>query len=205
MLFVSHNLAAVLNLCPRSILLRGGVLAAEGPSEKIVADYLAGIAAEPRAELDEKVERVGNGRVRFRTLGLEDLAGRPVAGVPVGEGCQITLRYESEAGFTPRNVEIGVAFISLLGVRVVMFSNLVAGHTLAELPPAGRVRLRIPSLPLAEGEYSVGISFSCNGETNDWIERAAAVTVHPRDFYGSGRQYRPGSTLLYLPHAWEVL
>lgn len=39
-LFVSHNLAAVKQLCPRSLLIRDGKIIADGPTENIIDEYL---------------------------------------------------------------------------------------------------------------------------------------------------------------------
>jgi lipopolysaccharide transport system ATP-binding protein len=40
-LFVSHNMSAVLKLCPRSILLQNGNLIADGLTDKVVSQYLS--------------------------------------------------------------------------------------------------------------------------------------------------------------------
>jgi lipopolysaccharide transport system ATP-binding protein len=39
-LFVSHNMQAVTRLCPRTILLKGGEILADGPSHQIVSFYM---------------------------------------------------------------------------------------------------------------------------------------------------------------------
>src|SRR5262249_13889028 len=39
-LFVSHNLTAVRSLCRRVLVLQDGMLAADGPAEQIITDYL---------------------------------------------------------------------------------------------------------------------------------------------------------------------
>ncbi|MBI5740591.1 MAG: ABC transporter ATP-binding protein [Nitrospirae bacterium] len=39
-LFVSHNMQAVTRLCPRTVLLRGGAIHADGPSHKVVGYYM---------------------------------------------------------------------------------------------------------------------------------------------------------------------
>ena len=39
-LFVSHNMPAVTRLCPRTVLLDGGRVLADGPSHKVVGEYL---------------------------------------------------------------------------------------------------------------------------------------------------------------------
>ncbi len=40
-LFVSHNMDSVAALCPRSIYLKGGKIAAQGPSAEVISTYLA--------------------------------------------------------------------------------------------------------------------------------------------------------------------
>lgn len=40
MLFVSHNMASIINLCPRSLLLEDGKPAELGESEIVIAHYL---------------------------------------------------------------------------------------------------------------------------------------------------------------------
>src|SRR5690242_16150588 len=50
-LFVSHNMSAVQALCPRSILLRKGGVAVDGPTPEVLREYL-GTRTEPRAAVD---------------------------------------------------------------------------------------------------------------------------------------------------------
>jgi cobalt/nickel transport system ATP-binding protein len=49
MLMVTHDLPYALQLCPRSILMDGGVIVADGPTEKILAD--TDLLAQHRLEL----------------------------------------------------------------------------------------------------------------------------------------------------------
>jgi lipopolysaccharide transport system ATP-binding protein len=52
-LFVSHNLRAVAELCPRSVLLEAGGVAAIGPTSQVVREYMAKAAAA-RQNLEER-------------------------------------------------------------------------------------------------------------------------------------------------------
>jgi lipopolysaccharide transport system ATP-binding protein len=45
-LFVSHNMTAIRKLCPRSILLEGGRLVMDGPSEQVLERYLSAFGEE---------------------------------------------------------------------------------------------------------------------------------------------------------------
>src|SRR5262249_46842615 len=51
-LFVSHNMAAVTNLCTRAILLKGGKIAADGEPQDVARRYLADQAEADQAECD---------------------------------------------------------------------------------------------------------------------------------------------------------
>jgi lipopolysaccharide transport system ATP-binding protein len=82
-LFVSHNMAAVRNLCARSILLEDGRVAADGPSDDTVGRYLRtktideAVAGE--AEIETRMEGVilrNNPHVRFIGIGLYDKNGQ---------------------------------------------------------------------------------------------------------------------------------
>ncbi len=42
-LFVSHNMSAMMQLCPTSFTLRNGQLIAQGPTREIVQQYLTSL------------------------------------------------------------------------------------------------------------------------------------------------------------------
>ena len=76
-LFVSHNIQAVTRLCPRSILLEQGRLAADGPTEEVVHTYLrtgAGVSAERR--WPELSAAPGNDIVRLRAVRVRNDNGQ---------------------------------------------------------------------------------------------------------------------------------
>jgi len=66
-LFVSHSMAAVSQLCSNSILLKNGLVHMQGPTHKIVDEYLkSDISTEAYVNLQGDVQpRLGNGTVRF--------------------------------------------------------------------------------------------------------------------------------------------
>ncbi len=72
-LFVSHNMQAIAQLCDRAILLDGGSVALDGPSEEVVAHYLqdaAGAGSEQR--WDDVEHAPGDELVRLRSVRIVD-------------------------------------------------------------------------------------------------------------------------------------
>jgi lipopolysaccharide transport system ATP-binding protein len=204
-LFVSHNMVSIQNLCEIGFLLKDGRLDFCGPSNETISRYLQAKIYFNELEITSTTERTGNQLVKVTNISVCDYRSKPTNEIELGKGCKIYVDFESKNGFVPKNVEIGIAFISLFGVKTVMFSNLVAGYPFERLPGIGRICCSIPSMPIAEGDYFLGVSFSSNGELNDWLDRVGKISVNSSDFYGSGKSYRPGSTHMYLEHSWEII
>ncbi len=66
-LFVSHNMQAIAQLCDRALLLEGGRIARDGPSEEVVAHYLQTVG---RGRLQPDVVRGRGSRRRPRAPAL---------------------------------------------------------------------------------------------------------------------------------------
>jgi lipopolysaccharide transport system ATP-binding protein len=74
-LFVSHNMQAVAQLCDRAILLEGGRVVRDGPSEEIVAHYLQTTAGAGSARTWTAEEAPGDDLVRLRGVRIVDDQG----------------------------------------------------------------------------------------------------------------------------------
>jgi lipopolysaccharide transport system ATP-binding protein len=81
-LFVSHNMAAIRNLCQRTILLDNGELLMDSATNQTVAHYLDQNLVEgaivSRAEIEQRMEgkiRKGNPFLRFKEISLLDQSG----------------------------------------------------------------------------------------------------------------------------------
>src|SRR5262249_11227777 len=51
-LFVSHNMAAITRLCTRGILWRDGKIVVAGAVDRVVAEYVGGVAGDSPVEVD---------------------------------------------------------------------------------------------------------------------------------------------------------
>lgn len=90
-LFVSHNLAAIRQLCNRTILLRQGVIHADGATAPLINQYLSdgeppGKTSVPAPDPDQLH------RAYVTDVAIETLEGKPLAAIPVGAAWQVRLR-----------------------------------------------------------------------------------------------------------------
>jgi len=76
-LFVSHNMPAVARLCDRTILLEGGQVVRDGPSDEVVAFYLQSeMGTSSRRSWPDLDTAPGGKRVRLREVRVVDEGGR---------------------------------------------------------------------------------------------------------------------------------
>ena len=92
-LFVSHNMQAVAQLCHRAILLDGGRMVREGTSEEIVAHYLQTSAGAGSSRTWSEDEAPGDDLVRLRSVRIVDEDGATVDYVDVRRPVGIELGF----------------------------------------------------------------------------------------------------------------
>jgi lipopolysaccharide transport system ATP-binding protein len=201
-LFVSHNLAAVSNLCPRAMLLARGQKITEGPSKEVIDRYISLAEETGGTNLAERTDRQGNGRLRFVEIGFRD-ADR-IVDVPVsGRDVELVLGYRTTDGREIRHPRLAVGITTLMG-ELMLFLDSDSQGGLETLPPAGEIRLTLPRLPLQAGRYVVSMSAAVGEEMLDWVHHACDLTVADGDFFGTGYRPRESHQAVLVEQRWTV-
>jgi lipopolysaccharide transport system ATP-binding protein len=212
-LFVSHNLNALSNLCTRAVWLREGQLAQEGVTPAVVAAYLAsqqeqtgglrsGVGRFELARASRNtVEARGRAQV-FTSLQLRDARGLPTDVARCGDGLTFELGYAHAEPLARPTFGI---VVHAPGVGRVAFLQTALQHgTIDKLPPQGSVACNVPRLPLAPGRYELSFGVSTLGEQLDFVERCVELEVQPGDYYGTGRLPKENQGLLLVDARWSL-
>jgi len=203
-LFISHNMAAISNLCPQAIMLDRGQVVAQGDSARVIASYVRSIEPEALTDLSVRKDRRGRGRVRISKLCFEDENGSPLQEGISGDSLVVVLEYQSSAKEPLRNCRVSVAFYDALWQFLFNCSTELTNPEIDSLAPQGRVRCIVPRLPLCQGRYFISPFLEVNREVEDWIQGAATVDVVDGDFFGSGKVYPWHGKGVLVPHHWLV-
>src|SRR5712664_3629768 len=97
-LFVSHNMAAVENLCSRGIWIDNGRIREDGRTRDIIQSYMATFAESQQSASDLRTveTRHGNGEIRYTGIAFLSPDGRPQPVTRSGEALTIRLYYHAE-------------------------------------------------------------------------------------------------------------
>lgn len=206
-LFVSHDLAAVERLCPRTIWIDRGRVRRDGTSREVIAAYLADLSQAHDASLDlaGRRERSGTGEIRLTRLEYRDAAGRSRELVRSGE--PLTLRLGYEVHSPVRTPHFGVMLHSELGTLIAHPNTWSAGLEIPTLPAGpGHIDLVIDRLDLVPGHYVLSLWIERQGEREsfDLLEHAVALRVQPPGGQGAPRFLERRAGLVHFPSHWEL-
>lgn len=157
-IFVSHNMSAIRNLCRTSILLNHGEVVAAGPTEEVITAYEG--LAQPQQDPD-RIRRRGDGRLRITGFRFEDVAGNQVRTLK-DKDVVLVLSYECSDSDSLENVDVAFSFYkngALLGSMYSSYTDTLFGN----LAATGEFRFSFSTLPLSSGRYDLGTRVLANG------------------------------------------
>ena len=157
-LFVSHDMNAVRRLCPRTILLDGGRVLADGNTFELIQRYLAPSSSSgrpaTRIDLSAAPRVMGSGEVRVESVEYRsDRADLDFRAYPDGP-----LTFEISLSSDARRTlgSLGVTIYDHHGTKLVNADTLLIGASLKLEPGSNVTRLRIDAVHLRPGTYRVG-------------------------------------------------
>ena len=183
-LFVSHNMAAVQNLCTRGILLENGFVRSEGKIGDIINDYLA-INKIVNTKLSGVTDRKGN-----KTLIFEEgeLICEANSGGSIESHKDLTVRihYKLNLQDQIKQYRIDIGINDFMGDRVAWLSSASIINNF-ELKMNNQLDFIIRELPLAPGDYTCNLYCEVNNEIADWLSEVMPFTVIEKDYYNTGK------------------
>jgi lipopolysaccharide transport system ATP-binding protein len=185
-LFVSHNMAAVENLCGRAVVLEQGKATFVGEQSRAISHYLESVNKNFDSNLKERTDRSGSGEVRVTSIEIKDLDGNPLYNAMSGQDVDIYFHFETSQNYRQSNASMCFMVRTYLDVPVFLQHNRLTGDSWNYLPPNGAFVCRIRRLPLPPATYRLGISVMSGDDYLDRIDDASELMVVEGDFYGSG-------------------
>ena len=206
-LFVSHNLATVAQLCTRAILLERGRMTGSGSPEEIIQRYTAGSGASNDRSWEITPERLATtAKTRITSAEMLTLEGSELTLLSTGDGVILRLGYSIESGQTIPSASFVIRVKSGLGTELFRMGNTpLSGFPIDNLSGTGTVDLVLPNLHLAAGRYLFDVAVACMGQGfyHDAMD-VGSFTVEKRDVYGSGHAIDHTRGLCVVPHRWIV-
>ena len=187
--FISHDLAAVQQLCDRVIVMNQGEVIYDGETAGAMTAYnaLARFRSSPpptAASMAKTAEVV--------SLEFLDRAGEPVQVVKTGDALRIRVEYRARAAVP--DASFNVSFYGADGTLHCQFATWLSGETADLAPGNGIIEFTCEELGLQPGSYLIDAIIEQHGINLDWQYRCSTIQVN------TGRSVKG---LFYHPHTWR--
>ncbi|MGA7756674.1 MAG: ABC transporter ATP-binding protein [Ilumatobacteraceae bacterium] len=192
--FVSHGLAQVEQLCETVAWIDHGHLVEVGPANDVITRYRGESHDAQRVE-GELGTRWGSGEAEIRHAGFVTPDGGVKSLLTTMEPAMIRIDYDAHQPL--QDIVVGFRIDTVHGQLVWGTSTRLARKTIALAHGPGTVELAIDQLPLLEGVYDLSVSITDNTEHHayDHWERRVRFEV---------RQYSTNDAgLFHMPVDWR--
>jgi lipopolysaccharide transport system ATP-binding protein len=178
-LFVSHNMEAIIRLCSQCVYLAQGELKAQGGTREVIKAYTEH-AKQTGAKVDlTKLPRrfEGNGSAQLRSL--NNLNNSSGAAWCYEYGTPLEFSVEFSVSKKLENPEIGFAILSSGGTELVGVTTSQESP-IEELTPGRYVmKVAVPDLCLNPGTYTLALGIAVSGRSADHILEATQIEIIP--------------------------
>jgi len=201
-LFVSHNMDTIRNLCARIIWIKGGRLHMDGPAE----DVIEGFVSELSKDINISRENLSYG-FAIKNVVLRNDRGEETNHFHPGDDMSVEVSYDAQT-----RVERPILALGVIGVNGSCFTSnmLLDGHSPEFLQGTGKITCTFKSIPLLPQSYTVKLSVRAS-TVNDMIipyQEVAYFNVigDLADFgyRGDFANWAARSTHVVVPYEWQL-
>jgi lipopolysaccharide transport system ATP-binding protein len=175
-LFVSHNMTAIQQLCEHAILLQAGSLVDKGGTTEVLSSYLADIEAG-KVSLRDWTDRDTNNHGRIVSFEICGESGSNVSSVSMGDKLRFVLTVELYRPVV--GMQFGIFVHSAVGESILELRSTHDGLYCDSLGGSVTVEAVLDKVGLYPGEYTLSPWVSDRNYTTDidWVRHCCKLNV----------------------------
>jgi lipopolysaccharide transport system ATP-binding protein len=201
-LFVSHNMGAISNLCTRAIWLDHGQLVAEGDVGPILGRYLKEGTNIGKTNSDDWTHE-GSGDARVKSISIEDESGSERDSFGMGDSIVVHLKIEFYEDFPslPNDIAVLVSRADT-GMNVLHITNHDDGFLNKGISKGlHEITVTIPNVMLYPASYIVSV-WVCGF---DFVRNVAAFQVVQTSVSKRNTPFTVQRGVYHTPSIWQKL
>ncbi|MDO8604205.1 MAG: ABC transporter ATP-binding protein [bacterium] len=179
-LFVSHNMSAIQQLCSKTILIEKGKVKMFGETREVITMYLEALSKNMIIPLTNRKDRTGSGHITFEEIKIKGIAGSNTYGI----GDDIYVHFKIKNSY-PHDATVKLA----LNIRTTSTEELISCDSSLNgesyvLPASStkNVVCKIYSPPLNIGNYYLNIGILHDDQFEDRIQSVAEFSISTGTF-----------------------
>lgn len=203
-LFVSHNMASIQQLCTTGILIHNGITRYRGQIEEVINTYLRIYKTIQKESVLDRKDRLGNGKLRFCNCDLNNGENEIINTIISGSKFFLNVKIKRlSLDFTPKNLIVTANITDYTGKRLFHLSTFYLLKNIAIHNDCTHIQFIVDRFPLCAGKYFIGLFISDEFQVIDWIENVVEFEVKSGDYFNTGKITDTG--VFFVEHSIEQL
>lgn len=204
-LFVSHNIAAVRNLCTRGVLLKDGMVNYVGGVDDTIDTYMVNCLDSTTFLSLADMPRGGksSGKLRFTAIEYLDIDNKEI--IPrCGKFLRIRLTIEVKEAISNCRLSLGIR--NSYGAPMMTFASDLTMNNFSLSSSKHYAYCEIERLPLTAGNYRIGLWADVQNECADYLDSTILMEVADDDFFNNGRSIKKHlcGKIVLCDHRWII-
>ena len=204
-LFVSHNMSAIQELCKRVVLIRNGSIIGTGVPEVIIETYLGDASHSDVGEFDLSHHPARQRKYKnlIKRISLCDSNGISKNRFFSEEFIKIVILLQTD--IIIKDPRLALAVEDNLGRRIFTIASYFGKQKPQEIFSEVTACCIIPSLNLAPGKYLLSVSVGTKADgLLDSIDYAAWLEIDWNNNYGNGEPYKKVYGPILTDSKWSI-
>lgn len=175
-LFISHNMSAIQNLCDKTILLDNGKIIEMGNSNRVIEKYLS------KRKIDKNLVQREIEGIYLKKIEFKDNKGNDISSLRTFEEIYVEFECKSTKDFD--DVTFALCFNDLNDNRVTSLWNEFLGKRYHITKGEFRAIFHIPSISLIPGEYEISSYIESHGKVIERIDNIKRISIAYTNKFG---------------------
>lgn len=202
-LFVSHNMSTIQQLCKRAILFRKGQMHSTGSPAEIVSDYLSDSRQGTSLDISDWQDRAGSGQARLTRLVVLNENGKEQGAFPLGS--KVCFEMEAEFYQPVVNPCFGVLIHDSSGQPFIDIRSIHDGLRTGTTKGPVRIQAFIEDLGLYPGRYFLSPWIIEGQRDIDFPRLCGSFRVLPKPGKWGDLQLDPKWGKYHVRSAWKKI
>jgi lipopolysaccharide transport system ATP-binding protein len=206
-IFVSHQMAAISNLCLSCMMLKSGELIFYGKTEQAITRYLeTNIQNQHEAKGNLQTFRPSWAKPLITSARVLDSNSREKSSFPLGSDITFEMTFDTQGTTKIKAPVMGVVinhatFGTIGGVNTRMTGFEMNGSPYS----SATMRCTLKQTPLLQGNYTVDIWLGDGAIDVDTLTGSLSFLIEEADVYGTGRAPFGSMGVIFLDPVWKMI
>ena len=205
-LFVSHNMAAIQNLCNKGMVLKEGSVSFMGSVEDSINEYVSA-NTQNLPNLKDRNDRQGSGEIKITRVLVTNTKNEVVDSVYSGQDMNIVFEYETSADIerTPmKDVIVSVQLKNNQNIPVFLHHNRIIKKRFDLNSRKGSFTASIKKIPLPQAPYFISFSVIQDNTVIDLMDDVYKLEIADGDYFGFGEVPPATHGLCFVDVDWSL-